>query len=83
MEKREAPTLLVGMQTGTGTMENNVEIPLKTGNKNAKRPSNPTAGHTQQETRTERDTSTSVFTAALFTMVGHGSNPDVHRQMNG
>ena len=48
VEKREAPTLLVGMQTGTGTMENSVEIPLKTGNKNAKRPSNPTAGHWEE-----------------------------------
>ena len=28
-EKREAPTLLLGMQTGTGTMENNVEIKLE------------------------------------------------------
>ena len=26
-------TLLVGMQTGTASMENSVEIPLKTGNK--------------------------------------------------
>ena len=28
-------TLLVGMQTGTATMENIVEIPLKTGNRTA------------------------------------------------
>jgi len=41
-------TLLEGMQTSTTTMENSVEIPLKTGNKTAIRPSNPTAGHTQQ-----------------------------------
>ena len=39
---------LVGMQTSTATMENSVEIPLKTGNRTAKRPSNPTAGHTHQ-----------------------------------
>ena len=39
-------TLLVGMQTSTATMENSVEIPLKTGNRTAIRPSNPTAGHT-------------------------------------
>ena len=39
-------TLLVGMQTGAATMENNVEIPLKTGNRTAIQPSNPTAGHT-------------------------------------
>ena len=29
-------TLLVGLQTETGTMENSVEIPLKTGNRTAK-----------------------------------------------
>ena len=28
-------TLLVGMQTSTATMENNMEIPLKTGNRTA------------------------------------------------
>ena len=40
-------TLLVGMQTRTATMENSVEIPLKTGNRTALWPSNTTAGHTQ------------------------------------
>ena len=39
-------TLLVGMQTSTATMENSVEIPLKTGNRMAIQASNPTAGHT-------------------------------------
>ena len=37
--------LLVGMQTSTATMENSVETPLKTGNRIAIWPSNPTAGH--------------------------------------
>ena len=41
-------TLLVGMQTSTATMENNVEIPLKTGNRTSIWPSNPTAGHKHQ-----------------------------------
>ena len=41
-------------------MENSVEIPLKTRNRTAIRPSNPTAGHTHQETRIERDTCTSM-----------------------
>ena len=41
-------TLLVGMQTSTATMENSVEIPYKTANRTAIRPSNPTAGHTHQ-----------------------------------
>ena len=41
-------TLLVGMQTSTPTMENSMEIPLKTGNRTAIRPSNPTARHRHQ-----------------------------------
>ena len=34
-EKGNALALLVGMQTGTATMENSVKIPLKTGNRTA------------------------------------------------
>ena len=39
---------LVGMQTGIATMENSVEIPLKTRNRTAIWPSNTTAGYTHQ-----------------------------------
>ena len=39
-------TPLVGMQTGRTTMEKSVEILLKTGNRTAIQPRNPTAGHT-------------------------------------
>ena len=41
-------TLLVAMQTVIATMENSVEIPLKTGNRTALWPSNPTAEYTHQ-----------------------------------
>ena len=44
--KGNPPTLLVGMQTSTATMENSVEIPLKTGYRTTIWPSNPTSGHT-------------------------------------
>ena len=43
---RNPLTLWVGMQTSTATVEDSVEIPLKTGNRTAIGPSNPTAGHT-------------------------------------
>ena len=70
--KRNPLTLLVGMQTSTATMENSVEIPLKTGNRIAIQPSNPTlpgvVGIHTEETRTERDTCTPTFIAALFTI---------------
>ena len=45
VKKREPLSLLVGMQTDTATKENSVWIPLKTGNRTAIRPSNPTVGH--------------------------------------
>ena len=70
--KRNPLTLLVGMQTSTATMENSVEIPLKTGNRIAIQPNNPTlpgvVGIHTEETRTERDTCTPTFIAALFTI---------------
>ena len=58
-------TLLVRMQISTATMENSVEIPLKTGNRTAIRPSNPTAGHTHQRELKETRVPP-MFIAALF-----------------
>ena len=40
----------------------------KTGNRSAILPRNPIAGHTHQETRTERDTCTLMFLTVLFTI---------------
>ena len=45
MEKREPYALLVGMQTGEATVENNMEFPQKTKNGTAFWPSNSTAGN--------------------------------------
>ena len=42
----------------------------------------PLLGIHTEETRSERDTGTPVFIAALF-IIGHGSNLDAHQQMNG
>ena len=63
--KRNPFTLLVRMQTITATMENSVEIPLKTGNRTA--PAIPLLGIYTEETRIERDTCTPMFITALFT----------------
>ena len=59
-------TLLVGMQTSTGTMENSVEIPQKSGNRTPIPPSNPTLGIHTEVTGIERDMCTPMFIAALF-----------------
>ena len=74
-------TLLVGMQSSTATMENSVDS-LKKWKENYK-PAIPLLGIHTEETRTERDICTSMFTAALFTVAGHRSNLDIHQQMNG
>ena len=74
--RKENPlTLLVGMQTSTATIENGMEIPLKTGNRTAIWPSRshdtiykssmPLLGIHTKETRIERDTCTSMFIEAL------------------
>ena len=64
--KRKTSYSVGGNATSTGTIENNVEIPLKTGNRTAIRPRNPTLGIHTEETRTERDTCTPMFITVLF-----------------
>ena len=56
----------MGMQTSTATMENSVEIPLKTGNRLPYDPAIPLLGIHTEETRIERDTCTAMLIAALF-----------------
>ena len=59
-------TLLVGMQTSTATMENSVEIPKKLEIELPYDPAIPLLGIHTEETRSERDTCTPMFIAALF-----------------
>ena len=59
-------TLLVGMQTSTATMENSVEIPEKFGIKMPYDSAILLLGIHTEETRTERDTCTPMFIAALY-----------------
>ena len=67
LRKGNPLTLLIGMQTGTASMENSVEIPLKTGNRAAIWPSNLLLGMHTKEKRIERHICTPMFIAALFT----------------
>ena len=46
-------------------------------------PAIPLLGIYPEETEIEKDTCTPLFTAVLFKQLEHGSNLDVHRQMNG
>ena len=68
MWRKENPlTLFVGMQTSTAAVENSVEISLK--KLELELPYDPAIPHLgihTEETRSERDTCTSMFIAALF-----------------
>ena len=64
--KGNPPTLLVGMQTSTATMENSVEILKKMEIELPHDPEIPLPGIHTKETRTERDKCTPMFIAALF-----------------
>ena len=46
-------------------------------------PAIPLLGIYPEEIKTEKDTCTPLFTAALFTIASHGSNLNVHQQING
>ena len=84
MEKRE-PSYTVGgnanqyshygEQCGDALKKLKVELPYD--------PAIPLLGIHPEETRTERDTCTTVFTAALFTIATKWKQLEGHRQMNG
>ena len=59
-------TLLVGMQTSTGAMGNSVEVLKKLEIELPYDPAIPLLGIHTEETRSERDTCTTMFIAALF-----------------
>ena len=63
------------MQTGPATMENSVEIPLKTENRTAYDPAIPLLGIHTEETRIERDMFAPMFIAALFTIARTWKQP--------
>ena len=63
------------MQTSTATMENSVEIPLKTGNRTEYDPAIPLLGIHTEETRIERDMRTSMFIRAPFTIARTWKQP--------
>ena len=68
--KGNPPTLLVGMQTGISTMENNMEVPLKNWNRAI-----PLLGIYPEKTIIRKDTRTPMFTAALFTIARTRKQP--------
>ena len=68
-------TLLVGIHTSTATLENSVEIPLKTGIELPYDPAIPLLGIHTKDTRIERDTCMPMFIATLFTIARTWKQP--------
>ena len=72
-------TLLVGVQTGTATMENSMEISLKTTNR-AK--AIPVSGIYSEKNILQKDTCTPMFTAARFIIAKTLRQPKIHQHKN-
>jgi hypothetical protein len=65
--KRNTPTLLVGLQAGTTTLEISLMVPQKIGNITTGRSSNTTPGHIPRIIQgCNKDTCSSIFIAVLF-----------------
>ena len=73
--KGNPPTLLVGMQTSTATMENSVENLKKLEMELPYDPAISLLGIHTEEIRIERDTCTSFLIAALFTIARTWKQP--------
>jgi hypothetical protein len=73
--KRNTPTLLVGLQTGTTTLEINLEITQKIGNMSLKEPAIPLLGiYPKDAPPCDRCTCSTMFIAALFVIARTYSN---------
>ena len=69
MQRKQNPlSLLVGMQTSTATMENNVEVPQKRKIELPYDTATPLLGIYPDKTIIHKDTCTPMFIAALFTI---------------
>jgi hypothetical protein len=64
--KRSAPSLLVGLQAGTTSLEINLSVPQKIGHSSTRRSSNTSPGHNPEDAPTCKDTCSTMFIAALF-----------------
>ena len=67
-EKGALHTLLVGMQTGTATIENSMEVPKKLKVKLAYDPAIPLLGIYQEKVLIRRDPCIPIYTTALFSI---------------
>jgi hypothetical protein len=82
--KRNTPPLLVGLQTGTTTLENKVAVPqkIRTSFTRSSSYTSPEYIYPEDSPPYHQDTSSSMFTAALFSTARNINNPDVHQLKN-
>ena len=86
MWRKGSPRALsVGMQAGAATLESRMEFPQEV---KKELPYDPEVSllsiyPRKIEMLIQKDTRTSIFTAALFTTTKYGKSPHVHQQMNG
>ena len=74
--RRNTPPLLVGLQTGTTTLEINLEVPQKIGNRSTRRPSYITLGRIPKDTPPcHRGTCSIMFIAALSVIARSWKQP--------
>ena len=78
MEKKEACALLIEMLIGVTIIESSMEIAWKIKNKTTIWSSNSTAGYLIKGKKrlTQKDISTPIFTAALFTIAKSLEQPE-------
>ena len=80
--KNNTPPLLVGLQTGTTTLEISLAVPQKIGHSTTGRSSNTSPGLYPEDVPTcNKDACSTMFIAALFIIAR--KNPDAPQQRNG
>ena len=74
--KRDIPSLLVGLQVGTATLEISLAVPLKIRHSTTGRYRNSCPGHIPRDVPTfNKDTCSTMFIAALFIMARNWKEP--------
>jgi hypothetical protein len=82
--KRNTPPFLVGLQTGTTTLEISFVVPQKIGHSTTEDPLILLLGIFPEAAPTwNKDTCSTIFIAALFIIARSCKNPDVPQQRNG
>ena len=78
VEKKEPWYKLMGMQTGAGTMKNNMEVPPKVKNRTTLHPAITLLGNNPNNIKIliQRNTCTTMFIAVLFTIAKIWKQPN-------